>query len=101
MHKGTPLKITEPLEATFLSCILYLQLALEQAERDRVQAEDKFKKDVKIAATSKSSAMENLQRDFEVKEEILKAEASQALQSARRECKVAVNLLQVLGSPEQ
>ena len=77
-----------------LSQISLLQLVLEQAERDRVQAEDRFKKDVKSVATNNSSALEHLQRDFEAKEEMLKAEALQALQSAEWQCKVTFNPLE-------
>ena len=67
---------------------MLLQLSLEQAERDRHEAEEAYRRDANSSATSNSSALDRLQQQFEVKERKLKAEASQALQAAQRECKV-------------
>lgn len=69
-----------------------MQLALEEAEKEKSHTEERFRKDVRNAATSNSSALELLQQEFEAKEQILKAEASQALQSAQRDYKARMSV---------
>ncbi len=65
-----------------------MQLAMEQAERDKAEAEERGKRDADRRAASNNSALDRLQQEFETKEQALRAEAAQALQSAYRECKV-------------